>query len=91
MCDNHESRVRFEADSAIIVKVSVMWGWQWCKGIFLVNYRDVVCCESERATTYNLMMYHNAVDLHPLSLILLCVGLCIHMLVQLFTHISEIV
>ena len=27
----------------------VIWAWQWCNGIFLMNYRDLVCCESERA------------------------------------------
>lgn len=63
MCKT-ESRVRFEADSAIIVRMSVMWAWQWHKGIFLVNYWDLVPCDSERGihrdtgSNFQLWMQH---------------------------------
>ena len=28
VCDRHEDRVRFEADSAIVVRANVIWAWQ---------------------------------------------------------------
>ena len=42
VCDNHEGRVRFEADSAMVANVGVAT---------TVIYRDSVLCESERVFT----------------------------------------
>ena len=51
-----ETAMKIEWDSRLtqpLLRECVIWTWQWCNGIFLVNYRDLVHCESERVISHS--------------------------------------
>ena len=78
VCDSHEGRVRFKVDSAVITRVSVMWASQWCTGIFLINYQDLVHCESLPLHTHTHTHTHTHsvwhCDFHHILYINFCLG-----------------